>query len=41
MRALKAMPSFQLVVKLVILTLGYLRGKKTARETSLTEELLF
>lgn len=28
MRALKAMPSFQLVVKLVMLTLGYLREKK-------------
>lgn len=41
MRALKAMPSFQLVVKLVMLTLGYLREKKTARGRSLTEELLF
>jgi len=32
MRALKAMPSFQLVVKLVMFTLGYLRIQNNIRQ---------
>lgn len=35
MRALKAMPSFQLVVKFVMLTLGYLHNKSQAMSLSL------
>lgn len=38
MRALKAMPSFQLVVKFVMLTFGYLHNKSQGMSLSLHNE---